>query len=101
MIERIRGHHRPVLEKIIRTPGKIPPLKLEPEASAGGFEHLDAGGNYFPTDAVSGNYCNAICFHVKGLNPPGHDHKVERSSLRFQSKHSSHVKSIRTLWNTV
>jgi hypothetical protein len=64
LIERIRGHHCAMLEIMIGPPGKMSPLELKPEASAGGFEHIDAGGNHFTTDAVSRDHCNAISSHT-------------------------------------
>src|SRR5262245_12652182 len=67
LIERIRSHHRAVLEIVVRSPGKMRPFKLKAKADTCGFKHLDAGGNHLLANTISGNHCYAISFHLSSL----------------------------------
>ena len=65
LLQPVFRHHAAVLQIVVAAPGQLIPLEVESELLPGCLQHPDALGNHFLADAVAGNYCNPVLFHLR------------------------------------
>ena len=64
LLDPVRVEHAPCAEIEVGSPREVGELTLEASLCGSDLHDLDARGDHFLSDAVSGNHCNAIRFHL-------------------------------------
>src|SRR6185369_1100650 len=72
-------HHATSLDVTFAAPVEMAPIECEAEAFGGDFQNANALGNHFLANAVTGNDCDTIGFHVADSPAAGAVSGLERT----------------------